>query len=309
MTATARKAEPEIIPPKAKAKPKAPPKKNEVAIHNPQPQAMTAPVGSDPELLKMIAALARDKDADVDKFDRLLALRDRDRDREAKRLFDFALARMQPHIPVVSRRGTIEIRAKGPSGERDGKILQSSKYALWEDINEAIKPILGDHGFGLSFRSGDHEGKIKVTGILSHEAGHREETSIILQHDSTGSKNTVQAVGSTVSYGKRYTAGMLLNITSRGEDDDGEKGGGDPLVVGDPLTDAQATEVVELAAAVGCPGKTLLKRLNETKPDGHPVIEALEDVPGSRFAECLERLRVFEANKKARDASKTEGAK
>jgi hypothetical protein len=45
---------------------------------------------------------------------------------------------------------------------------------------------------------------------------------MILPHDSTGSKNAVQAVGSSTSYGKRYTACALLNITSRGEDDDGE---------------------------------------------------------------------------------------
>jgi hypothetical protein len=35
----------------------------------------------------------------------------------------------------------------------------------------------------------------------------------------------VQAVGSSTSYGKRYTAFALLNITSTGEDDDGRKAG------------------------------------------------------------------------------------
>ena len=38
--------------------------------------------------------------------------------------------------------------------------------------------------------------------------------------DLTGSKNAVQAAGSSVSYGKRYTVSALLNLTSRGEDDD-----------------------------------------------------------------------------------------
>ena len=46
-----------------------------------------------------------------------------------------------------------------------------------------------------------------------------------LPADTSGSKNVVQAIGSSVSYGKRYTMQALLNITSGGEDDDGHSGG------------------------------------------------------------------------------------
>src|SRR5690606_4042351 len=64
------------------------------------------------------------------------------------------------------------------------------------------------------------------TGVLLHKAGHREETTIKLPADSSGNKNAVQAVASSVSYGKRYAAGALLNLTSHGEDDDAFAGGG-----------------------------------------------------------------------------------
>jgi len=40
--------------------------------------------------------------------------------------------------------------------------------------------------------------------------------------DSSGAKNNVQGWGSSVSYGKRYTCFALLNISARGEDDDGK---------------------------------------------------------------------------------------
>ena len=36
----------------------------------------------------------------------------------------------------------------------------------------------------------------------------------------------MQSVGSSVSYGKRYAASALLNLTTHGEDDDGRLGGG-----------------------------------------------------------------------------------
>jgi hypothetical protein len=42
-----------------------------------------------------------------------------------------------------------------------------------------------------------------------------------LPFDNSGSKNTVQAIGSSVSYGKRYVLCMLLNISTGGEDNDG----------------------------------------------------------------------------------------
>ncbi|WP_409524602.1 ERF family protein [Pseudomonas sp.] len=44
---------------------------------------------------------------------------------------------------------------------------------------------------------------------------------MLLPLDTSGSKNAVQAVGSSTSYGKRYVMSALLNLTTRGEDDDG----------------------------------------------------------------------------------------
>jgi hypothetical protein len=123
---------------------------------------------------------------------------------------------MQPKLPVVGERGGIK--------NNNGQV--QSTYALWEDINDAIRPLLAEHGFALSFKVGQaQDGKITITGILSHREGHQEETTLTLVHDSSGSKNSVQAVGSSVSYGKRYTAMALLNITTRGEDDDGKAAG------------------------------------------------------------------------------------
>lgn len=79
--------------------------------------------------------------------------------------------------------------------------------------------------------------------MLSHRAGHREVTSIVLPVDTSGSKNGVQAVASSVSYGKRYTAGLLLNITTTGEDDDGN---GPAAQVTPRVTSAQAAQIAML---------------------------------------------------------------
>ncbi len=168
-----------------------------------------------PTIMAVIARAASDPNTDVEKLSRLMDLYERISDRNAKGAYLSALADMQPELPVIEERGEIEIRGD----------VQST-YALWEDVNDAIKPVLHNFGFGLSFRVGTAtDGRITVTGVLSHREGHQEETTITLPHDSSGSKNAVQAVGSSTSYGKRYTAMALLNLTSRGEDDDGQSGG------------------------------------------------------------------------------------
>jgi hypothetical protein len=193
----------------------------------PVDQLPMAPAASESAaILSVIERMAMNPDMDPDRIERFIALKER-MDKEASRkAFAAALAEMQSNMPVIEENGRIEVRKKDAKGDRTGEVQQSTSYALWEDINEAIRPVLKEHGFALSFRTGQTpEGKIIVTGILSHREGHQEETTMILMHDSTGSKNAVQAMGSSLSYGKRYTAGLLLNITSRGEDDDGEAGG------------------------------------------------------------------------------------
>lgn len=205
-----------------------------------QPPAVVAPISEASAILAVIERAARDQSVDLDKMERLMQMHERIRDRGAKEAFDAALAIMQPQLPQVDRNGRIVVLSKADrdAGRLDAKPQQSTPYALWEDINTAIGPHLAAHGFALSFRTGSSpDGKITVTGVLSHKDGHREETTITLQHDSTGSKNSVQAVGSSISYGKRYTAGLLLNITSRapGDADDDGKAAGE----GDKITQEQ----------------------------------------------------------------------
>ena len=162
-------------------------------------------------ILQIIQQVAMSPDADIDKMERLMVMHQNMQALQAKQKYDEALAEMQEELPVIGERGGIK--------DRNGRV--QSTYALWEDINEMIRPVLARHGFAISFRTPRNERGIEVEGVLSHRAGHREMTSLVLPADTSGSKNGVQAVASSVSYGKRYTAGALLNFTTTGEDDDG----------------------------------------------------------------------------------------
>lgn len=203
---------------------------NQVSRVN-QQEGAVAVVGESATILQIIQQVAMSPTADIDKMERLMAMHERFQAQQAKQQYDEALAQMQEELPVIGERGGIR--------DKSGRI--QSTYALWEDINEMIKPVLAKYGFALSFRTPRNERGIEVEGVLSHRGGHRETTSLVLPADTTGSKNGVQAVASSVSYGKRYTAGALLNFTTTGEDDDGNG-----AVVTPRVTSVQAAQLAEL---------------------------------------------------------------
>lgn len=163
-------------------------------------------------LVNTIHEAALHSEVDPIKFDRLLIAQERLSAKEARITYDTAFAAMQAELPVIVERGVLP----GLNGQ------PGSTYALWEDINEVIKPILSRYGFGLRFKVGQDHNTIIITAVLSHASGHAEDTTMRLPIDLSGGKNGVQAIGSSTSYGKRYTASALLNLTSRGEDDDGK---------------------------------------------------------------------------------------
>ena len=169
--------------------------------------------------IQMIERASRDPAVDIDKMERLMQMHERMLNRQAETAYNSALSAMQTELPEITERGEIKNKNGGVQ----------SKYALWEDVNKTIKPILSRHGFALSFRTGNDGNKIVVTGILSHAAGHSASSVFALPVDTSGSKNEVQGLGSSTSYGKRYVASALLNLTSRGEDNDGAGNGEDKL--------------------------------------------------------------------------------
>lgn len=229
-------------------------------------------------LLQVIERAATNPQVDMDKMERLLAMHERILARDAKAQYFAALAEMQTELPVIGERGKI----KNNSGS-----VQST-YALWEDINEAIRPILSKHGFALSFRCGNEGENIKVTGVLSHRGGHSEETTMLLPADKSGSKNVVQSFGSSTSYGKRYTASALLNLTSTGEDDDGQKGGTKFV------TEQQAADLQCLAQEVEADVPAFLKYLAKT---GKVTIGSIAEIPAVMYQDAVAALERKRAKK------------
>jgi hypothetical protein len=238
------------------------------------PEGSTVPavVAPESEMARMIERLASNPDVNVDKLERLIAMQERVLDRNAEAAFNVAFAEMQPKIPEITERGAIKNKEGGVQ----------SRYAKNEDIQKVIRPILKAHGFTLSFRTEWPGPKlVKVVGILTHNEGHARTSEFQTAADESGSKNAIQGLGSAVSYGHRYTTIDLLNITSRGQDDDGEKTDRINLPAGPEgyaawLEDMEATADTgsdKLQAAWDASPIPFRKHLTKTDPKGWAKIK------------------------------------
>lgn len=218
-------------------------------------------------IFAIIERAARDPNVDIDKMERLLLMQERVLARNAKAAFASALAEMQPKLPVIGRRG-VNTNTK-------------QAYAKWEDIAESIAPVLAAHGFALTFKVNRADGMVSVTGFLFHEQGHSEETTLDLPVDTGPGRNAVQAVGSSVSYGKRYVAGALLNFVSRDmPDDDGNTSTDAPAFI----TDEQVVQLRELLDAKGADTAKFLKFIK---------LERLEQIHASAFQRVIDLVNTY----------------
>src|SRR5271157_873379 len=168
-------------------------------------------------LLTIIAEASRNPEMNVANLQALLQMQREVMADQAKISFARALWRLKKDMPQITKNGVIDLGSKG-------KI----KFARWEDMAEAIQPLMDREGFTLSFdteeRAREGGGSV-VIGTLTHIDGHTQTARFSLPLDNGPGRNSLQAAGSTLSYGKRYVTELLLNIVRRVEDDDGRAAG------------------------------------------------------------------------------------
>lgn len=168
-------------------------------------------------LAVVIQQLAANPNVDVDKLERIIEMQKDIMRTQALMAFDSAYAEMRPHIPQIDEKGQIIVKG-----------TLRSTYSRLEDIDAVITPIISKFGFAIRHRTefpADKPGIIRIVGILTHKHGHREESVFEAPSDKSDFRTDVQSMGSTVSYGRRYSTLDLLNIVTRKADDDGQSAG------------------------------------------------------------------------------------
>lgn len=167
------------------------------------------------QLMEMIREMAANPQADVGKMTALLNFKREVLKDRAEAEFNQAFARLVPKLPRIKKDGAVEYKGK-----------EAFKFATYDKIDEAIRPLLLEEGFTLSFTTEPAAGGGLIGhGKLMHISGHSVTASMPAPVDTSGGKNAVQGIGSTFSYLKRYLTTMLLNLVFEGQDDDGNRGG------------------------------------------------------------------------------------
>ncbi len=261
----------------------------QMATQAPAPAALNTSAS----IARMIERVAADPSIDIERMDRLFTFLERIKAAEAKEAYTADFAAMQAELPSIDANGRIVHESKNQN--EPAKLI--AKYAKWEDINDAIKPILARHNFVLSFSSDQPDGRVAVTAILRHTAGHEQTASLSLPLDTSGGKSNPHAIGSSMSYGKRYTAGLVLNLSSRAKedaDDDGKAAGsgGVPLITEDQLAHLRQRIMDE--------DVDLPKFLARIK------CERLEDIYAKHFDDVVRLLNQRKADKEIKARKKAE---
>lgn len=179
----------------------------------------TANGDSNIALLNMFDQLVRTPDIPVDKLVSLYGIMKEMRDDNARIIFYRNLHALQAEMPVLEKTKQI----KGVTSK--GADYSAGAYVPYEDICKTALPLLQKYGFSISFSAKPFDAKnIEMVATLAHLEGHVEQSAMLIPHDSSGGKNAAQAVGSSVSYGKRNLLVAVLNIVTKNEDDDGKMG-------------------------------------------------------------------------------------
>lgn len=170
--------------------------------------------GQESQLFSLVEKVLSSPNPDMAIIEKMLDMQERVMAKQAEISFNQSFSVMVNEIPVIAKSSEAEVQTK-----TGGKF--SIKYASLDEIVEVVRPILSKHGFSVSFRhEQDSPAHIKIYCVLRHRDGHSIENELILPLDVSGAKNAVQSVGSTVTYGKRYTLCSILNIAT-GSDNNG----------------------------------------------------------------------------------------
>jgi len=212
---------------------------------------------------------AQASNASIEQMQQLFDLQLRYEANEARKAYNDAMANFREKAPAI---------AKTRAGH-------NIKYAGLSESIEAIQPLLSQFGLSHQWKTKQDGNQISVECTVTHRMGHSESTSLSSAPDTSGSKNAIQAIGSTVSYLERYTLYAILGLSSREMDDDG-KGAGKPEV--ETITETQAKDLLALIAEV---------KADVAKFCTYYKVNAVTGLPAAKYDQAVKNLEAKRGDK------------
>jgi len=224
---------------------------NDIQIVEPSPMAMAQAfltAGGDLDTLKEMMSLQREHDA-----------------YQAKKAYHKAMAAFKKNPPVIGKDKHVAYKTTRYS------------HASLGNVTKQINMALGEHGLSAAWPLEQSNNGIKVTCVITHEMGHSESTSLTAGADSTGTKNGIQAMGSTISYLQRYTILALTGLATEDQDNDGQTEGPVQYISTD-----QAIEITDKLAETKGNKDMFLKNFGA---------DSIETIPAAQYGRALSMLK------------------
>lgn len=208
-----------------------------------------APVSGGDAMLALFERMARDPTIDPARIQEFLRMKRDEEDRQALRAFNAAMAAAKAEFEPIVKRHLVN---RGSGG--------TYKHEDLADISAAVDPALSRHGLNTRYRTTSNPNEpITCTFIITHEAGHSEETTLSAGADSSGGKNSIQAIASTLSYLQRMAKKAGLGLAAARDDDGRAAGETKPI---ERITEQQAKDLEALAKRADVDLQIIYDRFN-----------------------------------------------
>lgn len=175
------------------------------------------PVADLPVAPNAVVLTAMQKGYTPEFIEKMMDLQIKLEERESKKAFVKAMADFKKKPLEILKDKKVSFQTSKGKTEYD--------HASLANVVNTISAELGNHGLSASWET-DQTSGIKVTCILTHSGGHSEKVSLTAEPDTSGVKNQIQAIASTVSYLERYTLLAITGLTTKDMDNDGQEAAG-----------------------------------------------------------------------------------
>jgi hypothetical protein len=221
------------------------------------------PVANQPVTPMQMLQIAIEKGADMAQLEKLMDLNERWEAAQAKKAYQLAMQEFKKDPPHIVKNKQVAYSST------------KFKHAELDQVSELIGAALAKVGISHHWSTKQDGSVITVTCTLTHVAGHSESVSLSSPPDTSGAKNSIQAIASAVTYLQRYTLQGVTGIAAEADDD----GRG---FSGDPISEKQLSTLTDMIVAT---------ETDEAKFLAYLGCESLASLPAKEFNRAMTALR------------------
>lgn len=215
-------------------------------------------------------AVAVQQGADLAKLEKLMELQERWEKNQARKAYVAAMAAFKANPPTIFKNKHVSFELK--TGGRT-----EYNHATHDEVTTKVIMALAPHGLSHNWTMRQENNLIFVRCTITHELGYSESTELYGAPDTTGTKNAIQAVASTVTLLQRYTLLAVTGLTS----EEMRKADTDGRTQKPKITEEQVANLKALLTEVGANEINFLKWLK---------VSTLSDILADNYDACVKAI-------------------